>query len=331
MNTDQLTQNSTLFTARAQGCLIGLAAGDALGDAGRSNLYRNRYGIVTDLYDGLKGTDDTEFAILTARALIDGQGSLTPQVVLDVWRKYILERGGILERAGKPLYGAVENLRRGILPPLSGRDNVMNDDDGAAMRAAPIGIVCAGQPQRAAELAAIDAQVSHADDGILAAQAVAASVAVAMLGASVEEVFEAGMQQIPADSWLGRAMQRCQAICRASDGIEEAWESLHHQFWTPAHAASPEAIPQVYGVFLLTGGDFRKGLFWAANFGRDADTIAAIVGALNGARHGIEAIPQHWVERLRRPGGVSLRFTAEEDLLELANSLAQLAMQSIIK
>ena len=41
---------------------VGLAVGDALGDLGRDDAHRQRYGIVTELYKGAKSTDDTEFA-----------------------------------------------------------------------------------------------------------------------------------------------------------------------------------------------------------------------------------------------------------------------------
>jgi ADP-ribosylglycohydrolase len=192
------------------------------------------------------------------------------------------------------------------------------------MRIAPIGIVCAGDPQRAAELAEIEAQISHHADGIWAAQAVAASIAMAMTGAEAEEIVEAGLRQIPEDSWLGRSMARAMAICDEEGSIEAAWERLHTELWTPVHAASPEAIPQIYAVFRLTEGDFRQGMFWGCNFGRDADTIGAVIGALSGARHGISVIPDTWVEQVRRPAGVCLRFTADEDMVDLAERLVQL-------
>ena len=309
---------------RAAGCLVGLAAGDALGDLGRMQDYRQRYGIVTNIYAGAGSTDDTEFALLTARALLDCGGELTDEAVVAAWTTYVLEQGGVLARGGKPQYGAVANLRRGVRPPLSGRDNVGYDDDGAAMRAAPIGIVCAGDPARAAGLAQIDAQVSHYADGIWAAQAVAASVAAAMGGAGAEEVVATGLACIPADSWLGRAMALAMRICDEAGAMEAAWERLHNDLWTPSHSACAEAIPQTFAIYRLTGGDFTRGMFWAANFGRDADTISAIVGALSGAQHGIGVIPAEWVERVRRPSGVCLRFAAGEDVVECAEALCAL-------
>ena len=310
---------------KARGCLIGLAVGDAFGDIARTDAYRNRYGIVTNLYAGARSTDDTEFAALTAQILIDCQGQLTPQALLAGWRQYILDEEGMFERGGKPQYGAVANLQRGMTPPLSGRYNVMNNDDGAAMRIAPVGILCAGDPQRAARLAEIDAQISHDRDGIWAAQAIAAAVAVAMVDGSVDEVLSAARASIPGESWLGYNFDQAMRLCDQAQSIENAWEALHTQFWTPVHSVSPEAIPQALAVYRLTGGDFLKGMFWGGNFGRDADTIGAVIGAICGAAHGLTVIPPDWVEKVRRPSGVCLKFAAKLDMLALADRLAELA------
>ncbi|MFW5691627.1 MAG: ADP-ribosylglycohydrolase family protein [Chloroflexota bacterium] len=323
---NELTNTDPDLHRKAAGCLLGLAVGDAFGDIGRNDSYRQRYGIVTNLYEGARSTDDTEFAVLTAQTLIDCGGDLTREHLVASWRKYIINEGGVAARGGKPLYGAVANLERGMLPPLSGLDNVQNDDDGAAMRIAPIGILCAGDPDGAARLAEIEAEISHARDGIWGAQAVAASVAVAMVSNSVDEVLRAGLRQIPADSWLGRAMARAMAICDRADRIEDAWEPLHTDLWTPVHATCAEALPQAYAIFRLTGGDFRKGMFWAGNFGRDADTICAVVGALSGAIGGEDIIPPDWVEKVRQPAGVCLRFAAQRDMRNLALALADLAL-----
>jgi len=320
----ELVRDAALRNNRAKGCLVGLAVGDALGDLGRNDEHRRRYGLATELSGNARSTDDTEFALLTARALLDCQGELTPEAVLCAWRKYILDQGGMFERGGKSLYGAVANLKRGMLPPFSGRDNVTNDDDGAAMRIAPVGIVCAGDPEGAAAMARIEAQISHDRDGIWAAQAVAAAVAVAMVGADPGEVLAAALRQIPDDSWLGRAAARAMHICDESRTIEQAWARLHDELWTPIHSVSTEAIPQAFAVYRLTGGDFQQSIFWSCNFGRDADTIGAIVGALVGAREGIAVIPEAWVERVRRPSGVCLKFAAEEDIVLLAEQLAGL-------
>ena len=321
---DELIKDRKLCQEKSLGCLIGLAVGDAMGDLGRIDVYRKRYGIITALYDGVKSTDDTEFALLTARTLVDCKGDLSQERVLQSWKTHILDQGGMFERGGRPLYGAVENLKRGMTPPQSGIDNVFNNDDGAAMRIAPIGIVCAGEPERAGDMAEIEAQISHHAGGIWAARAVAASVAVAMVGGSTEEIIDAGRRQIPKDSWLARTMTRAMDICDEERCIEGAWERLHTELWTPEHATAEEAIPQSFAVFRLSDGDFRKSMIWGANFGRDADTIGAVVGSLSGARQGISVIPKEWVEKVRHPAGVCLKFTADEDIIDMGKQLAEL-------
>lgn len=318
-----LTEKTVLLD-RAVGCLLGLAIGDAFGDLGRSHEHRQRYGIITNLYGDARSTDDTEFAVLTAQTLIDCGGDLTNEAMVASWRKYIIGQGGMFDRGGKPLYGAVANLERGMLPPYSGIDNVQNNDDGAAMRIAPVGILCVGDPHRAAELAQIEAQISHAQDGIWAAQVVAASVATAMTGANFEEIIRVGLSFIPEDSWLGRAMTRAMEICDRYSDLFEALEQLHLQLWTPAHAMAAEAIPQAYAIFRLTKGDFRKGMIYGGNFGRDADTICAVIGALSGAMHGTEVIPPDWAAQADRPAGVCLRFAAQKSMRELAHQLVDL-------
>lgn len=321
----QLAADRALCNDKALGSLAGLAIGDSLGDQARSPENHIRYGITRDLHGhGSWSTDDTEFALLTALACLETQGELTHEVMVKLWRQHVLSVPDLGPKAGNPLHGAAENLRRGILPPYSGIDNCDNYDDGAAMRVAPVGIVCAGAPERAARLAAVDAEMSHAQDGVWGAQAVAASIAVAMVGGSVEEVIRAGMACIPEDSWLGRWVMRGLTICQDAGDLERAWDRLHDELWTVVRCSNAEALAETYALFKLTGGDFKKGLIAAANFGRDADTLAALVGALAGARHGASAIPEAWIEKTRRPAGTCLPFAADLDIVKVAEDLAAL-------
>lgn len=316
-----------VFVDRAVAAMIALAVGDAAGDLGRDDTVRQKYGILTKLLPGGKSTDDTEFSVLSARALLECTGEFTSQFVADTWRKLVLEQGGAKDRGGTPLYGALWNLSKGINPPLSGRDNTLNIDDGAAMRAVPFGIAAAGNPEEAARLAGIDAAVSHDRDGLWAAQAVAASTSAALTGAGVEEVVAAGRKFIPNDSWLGRRMETALRIAGEETDPFLAYEKLHTELWAPRHSVSPEAIPQVYALYTMSGGDFNKGFLLAANFGRDADTITALVLALCAAGSGLGSIPERWVEQVRHPAGVCLPFAAGDDMVDLGKRLAEYALK----
>ena len=60
-----------------------------------------------------------------------------------------------------------------------------------------------------------------------------------------------------------------------------------------------------------------------ANLGNDADTAAAVVGALAGARYGLNAIPARWREKLSGEWPLrSGRRFGEGDFIHLAHSLA---------
>ena len=50
---------------------------------------------------------------------------------------------------------------------------------------------------------------------------------------------------------------------------------------------------------------FEQAVVFAANLGGDADTNAAVTGALAGARFGAGGIPQRWIEPLMRKEVVS--------------------------
>ncbi len=325
LNRKDLAKDAELRYDKAFGALIGLAIGDSFGDQARSPESHTLYGISRDLYATSSwSTDDTEFALLTAQILMEAGGTLTIEAVVEGWKKHVLPQSDLGPKGGESEIGAAENLRRGIRPPYSGSDNPYHWSDGAAMRVAPIGIACAGDPGRAARLAEIDACISHYQDGIWGAQAVAASVAMAMVDGTVEEIVQAGLSFIPEDSWLGRWMAKAMAIVDEAGTLEKAWDPLHRDLWTFIRCSNAEALAQTYAIFRLTKGDFVDGIIYGGNFGRDADTIAALVGAMAGAMHGAKAIPADWVEKTRRPTGRCLSFTAGLDIADVARKLAVL-------
>lgn len=316
------------FRDRARGALIGLAIGDSFGDAARNQPNQLNYGFTADFNKGASwSTDDTEFALLTALTLIDSKGKLTSQHVVDHWLKHVATQDE-LKRGGASEFEASINLRKGLRPPLTGRYNAYSHSDGAAMRAGPIGILWAGDVEQAKKTARIDAEISHDREGIWGAQAVAAAVAVAMADGSMEEILAAALNTAPKDTWFRHAMTTAFDIVDKAEGdLLRAWMPLHDELWTSYKAAVSEAVAQAFGVLKLSQGEFRQGVTWAGNFGRDADTIGAIVGAVLGAKNGAAKIPPAWVEKTRYPTGTCLAFTKGLDLLDVADKLVDCALQ----
>ncbi len=324
MTRKELVAERELCFDKAFGALIGLAIGDSFGDASRTTENHLNYGISMDFRDEVSwSTDDTEFALLTAKALIDAKGELTAEHVIKMWRNHVITQGA-LNRGGASEREAAANIKRHILPPDSGKYNSHHMSDGAAMRVTPIGIVCAGDPARAAHLAQIDAQISHWRDGIWGAQAVAVAVSVAMVSGDANDIMAEVLKVVPEDSWFYFSLMKAMQIVDRSDSIESAWMPLHTELWTEYKAAVPEAVSQALAVFKATAGDFRKGIIYGGNFGRDADTIAAIIGGISGAMNGASAIPKPWIEKTRYPSGTCLAFAKGLDIYQVAEELAEL-------
>ena len=320
-----LKADKALAREKAIGCICGLAIGDSFGDASRMRGNRENYGITTDFNKGAAwSTDDTEFALLTAKTLINCQGKLTVQHVVDAWFADVAVQDEF-KRGGASEVSAAQNLLRGIMPPESGKFSTFHLSDGSAMRIAPVGIICAGDVEAAAKMAEIDAQISHYSDGIWGAQAVAAAVAIAMVDGTMDEIIEAAMSVIPKDSWLYANMMTAFRIVEESNGsIIDAWMPLHDALRASTWATTAEAIPAAFACLKLVGDDFKKGVILAGNFARDADTIGAVAGAILGAKFGLSAIPAHWVEKTRFPSGTCLKFTKGVDLVDIGEKLAEL-------
>ena len=140
----------------------------------------------------------------------------------------------------------------------------------------------------------------------------------------MDEVFRAAMEVMPADSWSRATMKRADEIIETHKTLEHAWMPLHNALWTEYKSVSPEAVAEAFAVFVLVKGDFRRGIIYAGNWGRDSDTLAAVVGSLCGAMHGLTGIPQEWVEKVRIAHGACLPFTKGMDIFAVAEKLTSL-------
>lgn len=319
---------------RVYGALIGQAVGDALGAPTEGMTRRqitDTYGWVSDFVsEDPAGTDDTEYAVLTARLVLEHGSALSPDHVGDAWRRLLVQQEGGFYGGGFSEMTAINNLRAGLAAPVTGSDNHEMWSDGTAMRIAPVGVYCAGDPAEAARLAAIDGSVSHARDGIYCGQAVAAAVAVALVERDWERVIEAGIAAVPEDSWSARMIRRAVDIGSrhgdVTDAVDDLYDniSLLHYPWADV---APEATALAFGVFAAARGDYVPAVLGGVNVGRDADTIAAMAGAMAGALHGASAVPAGWRDRISVVRGHCIRAVAGTDLRELATSLHE-ALQS---
>ncbi|QJS12486.1 ADP-ribosylglycohydrolase family protein [Streptomyces argyrophyllae] len=307
---------------RARGALLGLAVGDALG-APAENLkpseIRARWGRITGyVSEQPYGTDDTEYAIFSGLLLARHGSALTPEHVEAAWHEWIADRAeGPFRGAGFSERGTLENLRRGLAAPISAQHRHAWSD-GLAMRAAPFGVFAAGRPAEAARLVAVDGSVSHEGEGIYGGQAVAAGVAAAMTGAAAPVVIAAALAVIPGDSWTARSLRRAVSVAHRGERAVRSAVVIGGYPWTDL---APEAVALAFGAYAAADGDFREAVLTAVNMGRDADTTAAVAGALSGANQGLAAIPPHWSSAIGPARGRCLPSIAGHHVLDVADLL----------
>ncbi len=313
---------------KVYGALSGLAIGDSFGDASRKAENRSNYQVTTDFNQGASwSTDDTEFALLTAKTIIRCRGKLTTEECVRSWMEDVVTQDEY-KRGGASEIEAANNLRKGLLPPLTGKFNTFHMSDGSSMRIGPVGILCAGDPEQAKEFARIESEISHYRDGVWGAQAVAAAVAVAMVDGTMEEIFQAAMSAIPEESWLYYNMTHAFGILERHNGsILEAWMELHDFLRTSSWATTAEAIPSAFVCLKAVNQDFRTGVTLAGNFGRDADTIGAIAGVILGAKYGAGRMPAAWIEKTRFPSGTCLTFTKGIDIRDYARQMTDIMIE----
>ncbi|MFI9649805.1 ADP-ribosylglycohydrolase family protein [Streptomyces sp. NPDC052040] len=307
---------------RARGALLGLAVGDALG-APAENLkpseIRARWGRITGyVTERPCGTDDTEYAIFSGLLLARHGSALTVAHVEAAWHRWIADRDeGPFRGAGFSERGTLENLRRGLAAPVSAQHRHAWSD-GLAMRAAPFGVFAAGRPVEAARLVAVDGSVSHEGEGIYGGQAVAAGVAAAMAGAPTAAVVASALAVVPDDSWTARSLRRAVAAAHGGARAVRSAVVIGGYPWTDL---APEAVALAFGAYAAADGDFRESVLTAVNMGRDADTTAAVAGALAGAARGLSAIPADWAAAIGPVRGRCLPSMAGHHVLEVADLL----------
>ena len=275
-------------------------------------------------------TDDTEWAAFTAQQLLLTEGKIEAQKLLEAWLE--LARAPQNVRGGVSQQAALVNLRHGKLPPQSGRDNPHYFDDGAVCRAVPIGIVCAGQPHAAAEMAALEASVTNAEDGLWAAQAMAAAISIACVGADLDAVIAAAMSQLPDNTWIKRSVTAALQFCRNDQDIFDIFprlsESLINREYSYGSVA-PETLALTLVLIKLCRADFKSALLAANAFAKTADSVPALVGAVAGAMTAQEIISPDWRERFRHLQGICLPALAGINYVELSEQLADLAMRKM--
>lgn len=274
-----------MLIKRAQGCLIGQLAGDALGSLVE---FQNPETIKKHYPDGVRElahggtwntlagqpTDDSEMALDLARMLVK-RGEYSADEAFRVYEGWI---------DSNPFDCGLT-----IGDALKGVPNTDSQANGALMRISPLGIFAAeSSDQQIIDWAMQDAALTHPHPicqqaNALFVLAIARAIQQELTPEAVYELVETYASHLDVDFEL-KAIIGDAAFMAPSDYLDkQGWVLIAFQnaLWQLLHASTLE-----------------EALIDTVGRGGDTDTNAAICGALLGAVYGIDEIPQQWLNAI---------------------------------
>lgn len=271
-------------------------------------------------------TDETEWAAFTAGLLLKSEFNSFKQSVLNEWIN--LAQSSTPIRGGVSTQAALHNLRNGKQPPQSGKENPHYFDDGAMSRAVPIGIICAGQPDKAALMAETDSCVTNSEDGIWAAQAMAVAISLVCSGENIKDAVNIARGYLPEDSWIRRTVDEAMQIAQKCESVFSILPELQDKIVNREYSygnVAPETLALTFVIALLHGNNFENAVLTSSGFAKSAETLPAMVGALSGAMQSSKIASDHWLNAIGSLKGICIPSLSGKNYIILTEQISNLA------
>ena len=284
---------------RFRGCLLGLAAGDALG----TTLEFKRPGTFEPIGDMVGGgpfdlqpgqwTDDTSMALCLATSLLE-RGGFDAMDQMERYTRWVgqgyLSSTGTCFDAGTTTLNALAKFIQ-YHDPYAGSTDPHTAGNGSLMRLAPVPMYFAGDAAEAIARTADSSRTTHAaHEAVDACRYYAGLLVGALRGVDKDTLLSPGYCPVEG---LWESEPPVHEIARVAAGSFK-------------HLDPPDIKGTGYVVDALEAAlwafhrsdNFREGALLAVNLGDDADTTGAIYGQIAGAHYGAESIPASWRAKL---------------------------------
>lgn len=289
---------------KIQGCIYGLAIGDALGypveflSKEQITAKYGENGIDRYDYDEIGNpigiySDDTQMTLAVSNALINSKTNDVNEIMDNMSKEFIswkkFQEDPYNSRApGLTCLAGIANLEKGLDWQKSG---ISSYGCGSAMRSAPIGMLFYNDEQKLKEIATASSIVTH-NHPIAIASAIANAYLVSLVikNKSPENIeslldFTSGISKEFTDK-----IKQINEVKSLSSN--EALKKLG-KGWT-----GHEAIACALYCVIKNNMDFEKTVIMAANTEGDSDSIASIAGGIVGAYVGYDKLPKRFLRGL---------------------------------
>lgn len=224
-------------------------------------------------------------------------------------------------------YGyALTNLRRGLVPPLSGYyNNSFTDCMGSPIRSELWASVAAGRPDVAAYYAYNDALVDHAGgEGVYGEVFFAALESMAYFEDDIDLLIDKAIKYIPENCKTALALKDTLDWYRKGVSYEEIRECILNKYASPNFTDASQNIAFTM-VGLLYGENFKDGLLKTVNLGYDTDCTVATLGAIYGILYGMDYIPNEWMSCV----GENIKVSSEIQDLDYPKTIKELTERTV--
>lgn len=298
-----------------EGCLVGLALGDALGAPVEFLEFEHilkEYGP-----EGICGlerwrefpagyfTDDTQMSLATARGCIDAYLALrhgeTWRPAHAVYRRYLawLRTQDMPYMNRAPGATCLWALRTGHMGTVEAPFN-SRKGCGGVMRVAPAGL--AFPPGQAFAHGVAFAAITHGHpSGYLPGGVLADLIACLLDGRTVEQSIEYATAELR--HWPGHeeTLRGIESALRLASEPVPPVEAIHR---LGGGWVGEEALAIALYCVLAGRKDWETAVLMAVNHSGDSDSTGCITGAILGALHGVEALPGSWIAQLESSAGI---------------------------
>ncbi|MFD1252460.1 ADP-ribosylglycohydrolase [Devosia equisanguinis] len=299
------------------GQLVGAAAGTALEGYTAENI-ADVFGPIRDyVREPNTYNDDITFELAFLEAYREKGAAITGADIAARWT-------GMIPMGWSAEGIALNNIRRGIMPPVSGwLENPFDEWIGGQMRGTICGMVAPGRAREAARLAYIDAEVSAAGNGILGEVFNAVLAARAYTLSDTQDLLVSTCALFSTATEYGAVLAFALDACRNSPDWQTAWAKCDAEYieynWIHVY---PNAAAQVVALW-FGEGDFDRTLEIICGIGHDVDCNAAQMLCVLGIQKRSSVIAERWyaplikddiVTYMRRPAKIAFDDLVQQTL-----------------
>ena len=264
---------------------------------------------------GPRPTDDSEWLYFSADIHLAG---IEPK---SAWTKLANSDEDLRGRTGTLM--ALDNLKSGKMPPHSGHDNPHYFDDMAMIRSLAAALIFRGNEAQALEKTRSDAEVTHSEDGIYCALALATVATSLLADETADTAIAKALKQLPDGSWSQRVIADALTATASAKSVTEVAYILEDVVIDRIYSYSisaPESLALIL-CYLKVAKSSNDFLLAGTIHKRKLDSMPALLGAIAGLIHGDEWIPAGFISSGSDLDGVCIPSLKGKSLTELATRI----------